>query len=342
MMPTMKALVYEGPRELHIRSVPVPDIGDDEVLIEVTFSGICGSELGGYLGHNSLRKPPLIMGHEFSGIVARVGSNVGESFCVGQRVTVNPLISCNECESCITGKQQLCEYRVLLGAGRPGSYASFVAVPAKNVFALQDHVTLEDGALTEPLACAVRIVELANPAPDERVLIIGMGPIGLFTLVALKLLGHRNVLAIDLNEERLAIAAELGAETIHGTTEDLLGQIRKWSGSDGVQITIDAVGADVTRLQCIQFCSAGGRVIYTGLHSAATGLPINDMIRKEISIKCSFAYSHANYMQALQWITEGRMTLGKWVKKAPLEEGSSCFEKLLGNPGSIAKYLLIP
>src|SRR5262245_21353742 len=132
----MKALVYEGPRQLNIRDVPEPELGQDEVMIQVTYSGICGSELSGYLGHNTLRKPPLIMGHEFSGQIVALGSQVSQlkpGLAAGQRVTANPLISCSWCRACLAGRHNLCRQRQLLSASRPGSFAEFVKVPARQV-----------------------------------------------------------------------------------------------------------------------------------------------------------------------------------------------------------------
>jgi threonine dehydrogenase-like Zn-dependent dehydrogenase len=130
----MKALVYEGPRQVTMQEVPDPQPGADEVVIAVAYSGICGSELGGYLGHNALRRPPLIMGHEFSGVIAAAGERAAEHnprITVGQRVTAHPLWYCGRCRLCLAGRQNLCPQRQLLGAHQPGAYADFVCVHAK-------------------------------------------------------------------------------------------------------------------------------------------------------------------------------------------------------------------
>src|SRR3954469_16686142 len=129
----MQALVWEGPRQMNLREVADPQPAAQEVLIKVIFSGICGSELGGYLGHNSLRKPPLIMGHEFSGIIEETGPSV-MSFKAGDRVTANPLVTCGVCRACTTGSAQLCAQRKLLGAHLPGAFAEYVTVPQQNVY----------------------------------------------------------------------------------------------------------------------------------------------------------------------------------------------------------------
>ncbi len=184
----MKALVYEGPRQLNMQELPRPEIGPEEVLIKVAYSGICGSELGGYLGHNTLRRPPLVMGHEFSGQIAAVGSQVTADYpelIPGMRVTANPLLYCGRCPACLAGRQNLCRQRQLLGAHRPGSYADFVKTHARMVYPLPDSLSLEQAALAEPLACAIRAVELAACSTLDTVLVIGLGPIGLLVVQAL-------------------------------------------------------------------------------------------------------------------------------------------------------------
>jgi threonine dehydrogenase-like Zn-dependent dehydrogenase len=118
----MKALVYEGPRTMTIRQIAIPSVGEDEVLIRVERAGICGSELSGYLGYNSLRKPPLVMGHEFAGSIEAMGPRATR-FQSGDRVTANPLVSCGRCRDCVTGSANLCADRILVGAGRPGAFA---------------------------------------------------------------------------------------------------------------------------------------------------------------------------------------------------------------------------
>src|SRR5512145_206556 len=130
----MKALVYEGPRQMVLREVAEPMVGPEEVVIRVAYSGICGSELSGYLGHNALRQPPLVMGHEFSGEIIALGDGTGRvtpELALGQRVTVNPLVYCGRCGYCLSGRQNLCRQRQLLGAHLPGSYAELVKCPAR-------------------------------------------------------------------------------------------------------------------------------------------------------------------------------------------------------------------
>ncbi|MFC5653710.1 zinc-binding dehydrogenase [Paenibacillus solisilvae] len=330
----MKALVYEGPKLMNIRETAAPVPGEDEVLVRVARAGICGSELSGYLGHNSLRKPPLIMGHEFSGTIERVGSDVNR-FQAGDRITANPLVTCGRCAACTTGAAQLCAERKLLGAHLPGAFAEYVVVPEHNIHRLEPHVSFEEGAFTEPFACAVHICNLLKLHPSGRLLIMGAGPIGLLTLQAARIFGLQDITVIDLNEERLEIARELGAAA--ATRLELPGSGGSLNAFDAA---VDAVGMQVTRAGCVKAVKLGGSVVFSGLHEDSSQLPLNDMIRSEIKTYGAFAYSPADFSAALQWIAQRKMRLSPWSTLAPLEDGSSCFDKLIGSPGRTAKILL--
>jgi 2-desacetyl-2-hydroxyethyl bacteriochlorophyllide A dehydrogenase len=330
----MKALVYEGPRIMSIREVDIPVPGEKEVLIRVEKAGICGSELSGYLGHNSLRKPPLIMGHEFSGVIEATGSQTNRML-IGDRVTVNPLISCGACYYCRMGAAQLCQTRKLLGAHLPGAFAEFIVVPEASTYKLDDHISLEEGTFAEPFACAVHVCRLLQLTPVDRLIIFGAGPIGLFTLQAAQVYGLRNIVIVDLNMSRLEIAKELGGIAVTGV--DMLDESIRLQGFDSA---VDAVGMEVTRTKCVEVVRPGGRVIFTGLHEADSKLPINHIIRHEIQMTGAFAYAPHDFEVALRWIGEGRVNLLPWTVSAPIEEGSACFEKLITGPGKVAKILL--
>lgn len=329
---TMRALVYEGPRRVEMRRLPVPAAGDGEVLVRVAQAGICGSELSGYLGHNSLRKPPLVMGHEFSGIVAATGPGATR-FAPGERVTVNPLVTCGECRYCRNGRSQLCGKRQLLGAHRPGAFAEYVTAPERNVHRLSDNMTMTEGTYVEPLACAVHVGRLLQAGPTDRLVVYGAGPIGLLAVQTALAYGLRDVVVVDLNESRLEIARELGALAAAGLSAG------QWGEFDAA---IDAVGASATRQACVRAVRPGGRVVFTGLHEAESALPINDMIRNEIVALGAFGYSQEDFGTALSWIAQGRATLTPWTEVSPMENGGACFEKLIGGPGKVAKIVLDP
>ncbi len=340
----MQALVWEGPRQMNLRETPKPQPAADEVLIRIAFSGICGSELGGYLGHNSLRVPPLIMGHEFSGEIVALGeqaASINSALAAGQRVTVNPLISPPWSKAALKGRHNLTLPRNILGIHRPGSYAEFITAPAQNVYPLPDSMSLEHAALTEPMACALRAAKLSGASATDRVLITGLGPIGLLTLQVIHALGAREIFASDTDPERRAIGAQFGAHVLDPRTENVVETIKAATAGEGVNMAIDAVGANATRRECIDAVTPGGRVVLTGLHEEESPLQANYIIRNEINIQGSFAYTPIDFEDAFAWLAAGRITIDPWILKAPLAEGGAMFERLLSNPGPVAKILLV-
>lgn len=341
----MKALVWEGPRIMNMREAPEPTAAEDEVVLRVAYAGICGSELSGYLGHNALRKPPLIMGHEFAGEIVELGGRaleINPALAVGTRVTVNPLQYCGECIYCLKGVNQLCVSRKLIGAARPGAFAQFVSVPAVLVMPLPDGMSYETGALTEPVGVGVRIAELMGEVEDEDVLVVGAGPIGLLALQALKLHGARRIYISDLDPERLAMGQTLGGIPLNPKETDVAQTVRQATGGVGAVASVDAVGAGITRAQAIAATRSTGVVVLTGLHEETSPMPVADVIRREIVLRGAFAYTPANFSEALDRLAREEMRLAPWIVQAPLEEGGAWFERLVNAPGNVAKVLLVP
>ncbi len=341
----MKALVWEAPRVMVMREQEEPTPQPDEVVIRVTYAGICGSELSGYLGHNALRVPPLIMGHEFAGEITAVGSDVqrdNSALVVGQAVTANPLTYCGTCEFCQTGLNQLCTRRKLVGAGRPGAFAEYVSVPARVVTVLPDGMSVRTGALTEPVACGVRIGELAGDVQGATCLVIGAGPIGLLALQMLLIQGAERVFIAERDPARLEMGAALGGEPLDALTVDTVKTVREITNGIGARVAVDAVGTAGTRQQCISATRSTGTVILSGLHEETSAMPAADIIRREMVVRGSFAYTPANFADALRLLSEGRIRLDPWIVEAPLAEGGQWFDRLVNAPGAVAKVLLVP
>lgn len=334
MSESMTALVYMGPNKMEIQTISKSPPKEQEVQIQVEKVGICGSEVSGYLGKNELRKPPLVMGHEFAGVVSEVGHEV-KRLKAGDRVTVNPLVSCGSCQKCKSGYAQLCESRQLIGAARPGAFAEYVNVPEENVYILPETMTMEEGAMIEPLACAVHAARIVQLNAVDRLLIIGAGPIGLFVLRVAQILGLKDIVVQDINTERLESVKELGGIPVASPEE--LQQVKPLNG---FTVTVDAVGLEVTRQLSIDETNPGGRVIFIGLHHSQSTLPINQAIRKEVSMYGSFAYSPLDFDTALEWMLERPVTIEKFVKHEKLENGNACFQELIYSPGKSAKILL--
>lgn len=338
----MEALVWEGPERMALKDWPEPAPGPGEVLIEVGFAGICGSELGGYLGHNALRVPPLVMGHEFAGTVVAVGPETGTDLQPGDRVTCNPMVPCGDCAFCADGLPHLCARRSLVGAHRPGAFAQRVAVPARATFRLPDNMSLQQGAMVEPVAVAIRLGRLAGDVEGKTVLVIGAGPIGLLALQVLRDRGAGRVYCSDLDAARLAMAREVGATGIDPRSEDPVELLRGATDGLGAHLTIDAVGSAETRAQAVAATRSAGTVLLSGLHAEASEFPASEVIRREIVVRGTFCYTADDFAEAIDAVASGRLTLAPWVVEAPLGEGGAWFDRLIKAPGDVSKVLLVP
>ena len=341
-LPTaMDALVWTAPSRMEIQEAAVPAPGAGEVLVEVAAVGICGSELSGYLGQNSLRVPPLIMGHEFSGHVVQVGDGV--LMAPGKLVTVNPLISCGDCSMCAAGLPNLCQRRRIIGAHCAGGFARYVVVPAAQCWPLPEGMTDIAGALVEPLACAVRAVRHAQAQPADPLLILGAGTIGLFCLAVARAEGVRNIVISDRVEGRLRIAHAWGATaTVDGSAADAREQLRT-SLSGGAACVIDAVGSNATRALALNLVRPGGRVIYIGLHDESSPLAANYLVRQEIAIQGSFSYTTADFGWAIDLLQRAIITPGAaWIEERALAEGAAAFAGLIDGTISTPKIILRP
>jgi threonine dehydrogenase-like Zn-dependent dehydrogenase len=338
---TMKALVWVAPGTMEMRDEPEPKAGPGEVVIDVAYAGICGSELGGYLGQNALRVPPLVMGHEFAGTVVERGTNLADGPAVGQAVTVNPLLACGVCDSCRRGLPHLCLKRALIGAHRPGAFADFVSVPASAIVELPANIDLRHGAIAEPVAVGVRIGVLAGDVAGRSALVLGAGPIGLVALQALKNHGADPVFIADLDAERVALSEQMGGQAVPGG-DDLVAAVRAATDGVGVAVSVDAVGTAGTRDACVKATRAAGTMILSGLHEETSAFPAADVIRREIVAKGAFSYTPADFREALAAIAEDKMGLDVGMVEAPLGDGGYWFDRLVKTPGAVSKVLLKP
>jgi L-iditol 2-dehydrogenase len=345
----MQALVWTGPKQMEVRDVERPHAPDGELVLEVATVGVCGSDLSGYLGQNSLRVPPLVMGHEFSGTVVEVGGDdprlaSGEAAQVGQRVVVNPLIWCGTCDLCMAGRENLCRKRQIIGIHRPGALAEFVAVPAQQCHRVPDTLTDLTSALTEPLACGMRAVAQSQIAAGESLLILGAGSIGLLCLLAARDLGVEQIMISDTSPERLAVAAELGATaTIKIGEQDVLEEVGHATGGLGVIAAIDAVGLDSTREQAIRAVRPGGRAVFIGLHHETSEVAANYVVRQEIEAVGAFSYLPDEFERALRLLASDVIPPhSAWIVEKTLAEGGDVFADLVAGRGGYVKVAIKP
>lgn len=339
----MKALVWLGPRQMEFQDIPEPEPDEHDVVLRVDMVSICGSELSGYLGGNSLRLPPLIMGHEFCGTVARAGGAVVAP-PIGAHVVVNPTLFDGTCALCARGRQNLCLNRSIVGVHTPGAFAEYVKVPARACLPLPADMSHSSGALIEPAACAVRVVEVGRIGLGDTVLVLGAGPVGLMIVEAARAAGAAQVIATDINRSRLDAARAFGAShVVEAPATDLGNEVLRLTDGLGCDVAVDAVGAPVTRQRAVASVMRGGRVILFGLHEDESALPGNHLVRSEIEVTGAFIYTPPNFSTAIDMVARGfAKPSSSWLDVRPLSAGSDAFRELIDDPSVPAKIQLQP
>ena len=339
----MKAVVWNGPEEMAIQEVPDPRVEAGMLLVRPDAAGICGSEVEGYLGKMGNRVPPLVMGHEFAGAVVEVGEGVDEEL-LGRIVAVNPLASDETCRLCRAGLTNLCPRRTLIGIHHPGGFAERVRVPAQNAYPLPEGLpdASRVGALAEPLANGVHAVRLgtAGEEPVEHAVVIGAGTIGLMCLQAAVLSGIPEVSVVEPHAARREAALGLGANAAHASLEEAWEELRETSDGLGADLVLDAAGTEATRRGAVGLLRPGGRAVMVGLYDDETSLGFHGVVRGQICVRGSYAYTAPDYEVALGWLVEGRAGIGELPPVLPLEQGPSAFAELVRGPSAQVKVFL--
>ena len=338
----MKALVFLGPGKFEFREVPRPEVGRGDVLVRVRAAGICGSELEAYTGVSKKRVPPLILGHELAGEVLEIGGDVS-GVIPGERVVVQPLITCGVCAFCLRGKTNICPNRQLLSLNLPGGMAEFVSIPAEQVFPLPDTVSLSAGTLAEPLANGVHLLRRMGGVAHEPAVIYGGGAIGLLALAVLMHAGLKKIAVVEPNSARIELARRIGANRVfdpkHGG--EISAQILFWSGDQGVATAVDAVGLSEARWAAVETAAPGGKIVCLGFHQSESAADHRLVVSKELDILGSYAYTNDDFRRAIALLDEGAVDAEAITMEAPFAEGPKCFQDLAEGRAPAAKVVLM-
>lgn len=343
----MKALVLNEYKSLALQEEPQPAIAPNEVLIRVHSCGICGSDVHGFDGSSGRRIPPVIMGHEASGVIAELGSAV-EGFAKGDRVTFDSMISCRNCYFCRKGQANLCDNRRVLGVScddyrRNGAFAEFVNVPAHIVFPVPDDVTFDQAAMVEPVSVAVHAVNITPISLGDMAVVIGAGMIGLLTLQAARAAGCARVISVDLADDRLALAKKLGAdETINSGRTDAAAAIQALTGGRGADVVFEAVGATPTVKMSLDSVRKGGVVTLIGNIAKTIDFGLQSVVTREITVLGSCASSN-DYPACLELLRSGAIRVDDMISAVvPLERGAEMFDRLYAKEAGLTKVILNP
>lgn len=343
----MKALTLTAYNQFEFEDSPDPVLEANEVLIRVKACGICGSDIHGMDGSSGRRIPPIIMGHEAAGEIARTGEAV-QGWASGDRVTFDSTIYCGKCESCKRGQINLCPERNVLGVScddyrRHGAFAEYVKVPGHILCAIPDEVSYEHAAFAEPVSIALHGVNRVPLEPGDSAVVIGAGLIGLLVVQALKAKGAGTVVAVDLDEKRLELALELGADAALVSGENVPGKIREIVGNpDGADVALEVVGYGPTIQLAIDSVRKGGSIGCIGNLRPEVPFPLQALVTRELSVYGSCA-SAGEYEEAIAAVASGVIQVEPLLSAtADLAEGGEWFARLYKNEEGLMKVILKP
>jgi len=343
----MKALVLSSYNHFEYQDIPQPQPGPEEVLVEVRACGICGSDVHGMDGSTGRRIPPIVMGHEASGVIAEVGNRV-EDLEVGDRVTFDSTVYCGRCDFCRRGQVNLCDRRRVLGVSceefrQDGAFAQFVAVPQHIVCRLPEGLSFERAAMAEPVSIAVHGVHRLPIQLSDTAVVVGTGMIGLLAVQALRAAGCGRIFAVDIDHRRLELACRLGADEALSPKEvDVPAEVIRRTGGRGADVALEAVGTASTVAMAIAAVRKGGCVSLVGNLTPQVELPLQAVVTRELTLLGSCA-SRGEYPVCLEMIARGAIDVDALTSAvAPLAEGGRWFERLAKGDEGLLKVILQP
>lgn len=343
----MKAAVFTGPYNFEIteRQNPVP--GKNEVLIRIRAVGICGSDLHPYMGDGiDRREPGIIMGHEAAGDVVEVGENVTK-WKPGDRVAINPQINCEECVQCKKGLPHLCDHSLLIGSSMrgflDGAMCEYLVMHEKQLYHLPDEVSYDYGTFLDPLGNAIHLINRGGVKLGDKVVVMGVGTIGLLAVQTAKLAGAVKVIAVDLSEYKLGIAKELGADVcLKSDSPDFMDRIKEETDGIGPDVVVEAVGISVTYNLALNMCRKRGTVIALGFTKPQLDLAIQQIIYKELNVLGSTGYAD-ECGTTLEYMRKNMVNLEKVIThRLPLEKVKQGFDLLCEKDSKAIKVILNP
>lgn len=299
----MESIVIQQPNALAIEERPLPQPGNGEVRVKVKLAGICGSDSHIYRGHNPFAKYPRVIGHEFFGVIDAVGEGVTDKV-VGQRVTVDPVISCGHCYPCSVGKPNVCASLVVLGVHRDGGFSEYAVVPAKNAWPVPENVSDHHAVMVEPFTIAANVTGQAKPREQDIALVYGAGPMGLTTIQVLKRVYRvKQVIVVDRIDERLEMAQRNGADWVINNSVVPLTDTLK---AEGVLPTliIDAACHPSILQEAVTLASPAARIVLMGFSTEPSQVAQQGITGKELSIFSSRLNAN-KFPVVIKWLEQG-------------------------------------
>lgn len=343
----MKALVLEDYMKLVYKDVPDPVIQPDEVLVEVKAAGICGSDVHGMDGSTGRRIPPVIMGHEASGVIAETGRNV-KDWEIGDRVTFDSTIYSLDDWFTKHGMYNLSDGRMILGVSteefkRNGAFAEYVSIPQHILYKIPDNVSFVHAAMVEPAAVAMHAVSLTPVSKSDTAVVVGSGMVGSFIIQLLKIRGCEKIYAFDVDEDKIEFAKKMGAiHALYPDKKNIQEEIYKITEGRGCDVAFEVVGISESVNYAIESLRKGGLLTIVGNLAPRIKIPLQAIVTRQLRLQGSYAIA-GEYPAVLDLIAEGLLDTESILSAvAPLSEGASWFEKLYHKEKGLMKVILVP
>lgn len=333
--------VMTAPGEITFREIPIPEAGEDQILVRIHKIGICGSDIHVYHGKHPFTTYPVTQGHEVSGEIVALGKGV-EGFAVGRKVTIEPQVFCGHCYPCTHGRYNLCEELKVMGFQTTGAASQYFAVDASKVTLLPEDMGYEEGAMIEPVAVAVHAIRRAGDVSGLKIAVIGGGPIGNLVAQAAKGMGAAQVMVTDVSDYRLQLALDCGADLAVNTREKEFGSaLVEAFGPDKADIIYDCAGNDITINQAIRCARKGSTIILVAVFADMARADLAVLNDHELDLNTTMMYRHEDYVKAIDLVEEGKISLRPLMSRTfPFVQYKQAYEYIDANRETSMKILI--
>lgn len=336
----MKSVQIPSPFNMNVAQVPEPTLNRDQVLLKIKYVGFCGSDLNTFLGRNPLVKMPVIPGHEIGAVIAAIGADVPNIFHVGMSVTVNPYTNCCKCSSCRNGRVNACRNNETLGVQRNGAMQEYIALPWTKIIPANS-LSPRDCAIIEPLSVGFHAVDRGAVTDIDTVMVIGCGMIGMGAIIRASLRGA-NVIAVDLDDEKLEIARQAGAKfVINSATENLHERLQELTDGNGPDVVIEAVGSPATYVSAVDEVAFTGRVVCIGYAKSEVSFQTKYFVQKELDIRGSRNAMPSDFRAVINYLERGECPIDKLISAiVEPEQAFDAMRNWADNPSKVFRIFV--
>lgn len=336
----MKAIQIPAPADLRVVDIEKPEVKSGEVLLKIKYVGFCGSDLNTFLGRNPMVKLPVIPGHEVGATIEAVGTDVPAGFMADMPVTVNPYTNCGTCAACHNGRVNACEHNETFGVQRNGAMSEYLSLPWQKVIPA-DGISPRDCALIEPMSVGFHAVSRGQITDIDTVLVIGCGMIGIGAIVRAALRGA-TVIAVDLDDDKLALAKRIGADyTINSKTENLHERLQVITNGLGPDVVIEAVGSPATYIMAVNEVAFTGRVVCIGYAKSEVTFQTKYFVQKELDIRGSRNALPEDFRAVVRYLQQGDCLLEEFISNiVHPEEALNAMQQWSAAPGKVFRILV--